>query len=886
MSEADTVNHDARDQRIGQLLNDYLDRQARGEAEAQALFLARHPDLADDLRSHLDLLCDLQPQQATLEGLIGQGILEACDEPCYAARLGAYRISRFVGRGGMGLVLKAHEESLDRTVALKILRPELAEDQAALARFKREAQAAAALRHPNIVTVHAVGQQGPVHFLAMEYIDGPTLADLIRSGDPRGTGFQPVEGRSDALVGNQRHTSGQCQASDAADTPNSPTSPGAADTPTSPVAADLRVGREVRAAASSTPPRPLPTEFIREILRQLLSALAAAHQAGLVHRDVKSANILLDCRMRTLDTSSGRKGQVAECGASNTETGIPGDVDGQASAPGGVHDPGPSGRTAEGDRTGSLKGGSDSAFRIPHSAFVKLADFGLARMLSARTRMTTTGSVIGTPEYMSPEQARGDEDIDHRTDLYSAGVVLYEMLTGHTPFKADTPSAVIHRILHEDPPHPRTISKHADPHLTALALRLMAKQPEDRFDSAAEAVTALNAHQRVRSRELSRKFRRRLITGSAVLGLALVAVSSVKYFMLSDPLIADVRLDPGTTAPRTVEVQYGDDVTWTRFYDFPADREGYFLDTALVDADGKGRQIVVVGARRPLDEAGSTLIALEPSGEELWRKPVRSEWQWPDVEGGQDYWHVQHVLASELDGVPGDELVVVAQDQDNYPTRVSLVDPGSSDVLSSFWHFGHIEHIEIVPGYFKDGRPALMARGYNNKLDGFADESADGSELFAHWDVVSVLMILDPKKMNGIGPPPTDRLPVAGGNPYTYAFLDRPYHLDALEVTVVGGTRRATRVASLAPHETSYIESVVMELRDVKDGTGPWLRVSNMYSREPEPPDSHRALIVDRNLNLREMSPSPPHLHNERATKEYWDQYWHPIIQNGQYVRE
>ncbi len=348
--------------------------------------------------------------------------------------------------------------------------------------------------------------------------------------------------------------------------------------------------------------------------------------------------------------------------------------------------------------------------------------------------------------------------------------------------------------------------------------------------------------------------------------------------------ISDVQLDP--ESHRSVQVRYGNETSWTQFYDFPADRQGYFLGTAVVGADGKGRQIVAVGARKPLDDVGNTLIALNESGNELWRKSMHTEWDWPGIKPGQDYWHVQHVLAGELDGVPGDELVVVAQDQDYYPTCVSLIDPLSGAISSSYWHFGQIEAIEMIPGYFKDGRPTLMARGCSNKLDGFADESVEDSEPLAHWDVVSVLMILDPKEMDGVGPPPTDHLPVPAGNPYAYAFLDRPRHRGALEVTVLGGVRRATPAASLAPHETAYIESVVLESRNVQDGTGPWLRVNTMYSRESGPPDSHRPLIVDRNLNLREMAPTPPHLQNERVTKEYWNQYWHPIVQNGQYVRE
>ena len=125
------------------------------------------------------MLRDVQPSSAKVEALIAQGTLQKSSDPRCAAELGAYRIVNFIGRGGMGIVLKAYEESLNRTVALKILLPELTDDKTAVARFEREAKAAAGLRHPNIVTVHAVGEECGVHFLAMEHIAGPTLAEVI-----------------------------------------------------------------------------------------------------------------------------------------------------------------------------------------------------------------------------------------------------------------------------------------------------------------------------------------------------------------------------------------------------------------------------------------------------------------------------------------------------------------------------------------------------------------------------------------------------------------------------------------------------------------------------------------------------------------------------------
>jgi len=190
---------------------------------------------------------------------------------------------------------------------------------------------------------------------------------------------------------------------------------------------------------------PLTAEMTRDLFSQVLSGLDAAHRVGLIHRDLKPSNILLGDGLAT-----GSAPVVTACG---------------------------------GDRS-----------------VIKLADFGLALMASGATRMTLPDSVLGTPEYMSPEQARGNDPIDHRADLYSAGVVLYEMLTGTTPFKAEKPSAVVHHILHEEPADPRTIVKGVDANLASLAIRLIAKRPEDRFEAATDAEVALEAG---RSRVLS-----------------------------------------------------------------------------------------------------------------------------------------------------------------------------------------------------------------------------------------------------------------------------------------------------------------------------------------------------------------------------------------------
>ncbi|UCG33804.1 MAG: serine/threonine protein kinase, partial [Phycisphaerales bacterium] len=306
MSASSPSDDESREGRIASVLGEVLDRQARGEVVCKEEVLAAHAELADDLQQHLDTIDQLRPPDAQVEGLIAQGVLAKSSDPCYAAEFGPYKIVGVLGRGGMGIVLKAYEESLNRTVALKILRPELAQDETALKRFTREAKAAAALRNPNIVTVHAVGQERGTRFLVMEYVDGPSLADVVREQGP------------------------------------------------------------------------LEAETSRRLFGGLLRGLSAAHEAGLIHRDIKSANILLD---------------------------------------------GPDRR-------------------------VKIADFGLARMLTAQTRLTLGDSVLGTAEYMSPEQVGAKRiHVDARSDVYSLGATLYELLTFQPAFGGVDQSDLLSEIL-------------------------------------------------------------------------------------------------------------------------------------------------------------------------------------------------------------------------------------------------------------------------------------------------------------------------------------------------------------------------------------------------------------------------------------------------------
>ncbi len=253
---------------------------------------------------------------------------------------GRYRIERKLGAGGMADVYLAEDQELGRRVAIKILNDRHAADDSFIERFRREAKNAAGLSHPNIVSIYDRGEAEGTYYIAMEYLDGRSLKELI-------------------------------------------------------------VGRG-----------PAPIKITIDYARQILAAVGFAHKHGIVHRDIKPHNVLV----------------------------------------------GPEGR-------------------------LKVTDFGIAR--SGASQMTEVGSIIGTAQYLSPEQARG-APVDQTSDLYSVGVVLYEMLTGQVPFTGDTPLEIAMKHLSEVPKPPSELRPEVPHDLDSVVLRALAKDPSERYQSAEE----------------------------------------------------------------------------------------------------------------------------------------------------------------------------------------------------------------------------------------------------------------------------------------------------------------------------------------------------------------------------------------------------------------
>jgi WD40 repeat protein/serine/threonine protein kinase len=364
------------------IYNEVLLREARGEKPQVEEYQRRFPDLATQIRDHFEVHQLLNADSLMdASGRAPDALATAAcpiqplskPPPAGAAEVPAipgYEILDVLGKGGMGLVYKARHLTLKRTVALKVIRDSKHADRETVVRFRREAEAAARLLHPNIVQIYEVGEYEGCPYLSLEYVEGGSLASRLD-----GT--------------------------------------------------------------------PLPPRLAAVLMQTLARAVQEAHHRHIVHRDLKPANIL-----------------IADCGAQNADA-----------------------KTT--DPAVLVRSGLQSAIRNPQSA-IKITDFGLAKQLDDDSGQTQTGVLLGTPSYMAPEQATGNNKaVGPAADIHALGVILYELLTGRPPFRAASILDTVHQVRSQEPVAPSRLQPGVPRDLETICLKCLQKEPAKRYPSAA-----------------------------------------------------------------------------------------------------------------------------------------------------------------------------------------------------------------------------------------------------------------------------------------------------------------------------------------------------------------------------------------------------------------
>jgi serine/threonine protein kinase/Flp pilus assembly protein TadD len=630
----------AQSSQVLHVLEGYLAELERDVLPHPDELLARHPDLAEPLRAYLASLDFLHRAAASLHGPSRPDSPPA-DDPDAPGRLGDFRILRELGRGGMGVVYEAEQISLARRVALKVLPFAATMDSRQLQRFQNEARAAASLEHPHIVPVYGVGCERSVHYYAMKFIDGQSLAEIIAGRN--------AEGR---MTNDERMTNHESR-KEALDTPQA------------------AVGTQVRHSTLDILSSFVigHSSFFRAVAElgiQAAEALEHAHSLGIVHRDIKPANLLLEnCRLPT-----------ANC---------------------------------------------------PLRLWV--ADFGLART-AADAGLTMTGDVLGTLRYMSPEQAMAKHGlVDHRTDIYSLGVTLYELLTGKPAVEGKYREEILNAITLDEPRPPRRLDSAIPQDLETIVLKALEKNSTDRYATAKEFADDLRHYLEDRpiqarrpslvhrARKWGRRHRAVMVAGMVCLMVTMAAaIGSVAWILgdqaarrneaegklretleaaepllrrgnPSDPALiaeaqrAEALLEGGILGAewRGRAEQLQKDVRML------ATLEAIQLDQARLRDEKFDLSDTAEGFASAFQEYGISLEALESkeTSEVMRQSAIRDH-----LAAGLDFW--ADFLAHKGDQEGADRLLALARQTDNNPWRNRLrevIGPGKNipvDLLQSF----------------------------------------------------------------------------------------------------------------------------------------------------------------------------------------------------------